>query len=123
MTKEQRFQIIQKITELEGFRSINSIINSIVRDELMYAGIRAKKYGTNVEEEFHKVLDTYNFDGYEPSASILSYIKHFSMYPELAAMQHVDLNDSVSYIGEYYDGTPTAMYRKKGRYEVEPIKL
>ena len=29
----------------------------------------------------------------------------------------------VSYIGEYYDGTPTAMYRKKGRYEVEPIKL
>lgn len=123
MTKEQRYQIIQKIIELEGFCSINSMIDSIIMDELMYAGVRAKKYETNVEEEFYKVLETYNFEGYTPSSSILNYIKHYSLYPEVAAMQHVDLNDMVSYIGEYYDGTPTAMYRKKGRYEVEPIKL
>ena len=34
-----------------------------------------------------------------------------------------ELNDYVSYIGEYYDGTPTSKYRKAGRFKIEPIKF
>jgi len=123
MTKEDRWAIIAKWSEVEN-PSINDVkhfIDECVRDELMYAGLKAWYGKLDTREEFEKVLQAYSFDGYEPSQNICNYIQHYSLYPELAAMQHVDLNDCVSYIGEYYDGTPTSKYRKEGRYKVEPI--
>ena len=89
----------------------------------MYAGLKAWANKLDINEEFIKVLQAYSFEGYQPSEQVLGYIRHYSMCPQLAAMQHVDLNDCVSYIGEYYDGTPTSKYRQKERYEIEPIKL
>ena len=79
----------------------------------MYASVKALKEHLNVQEEFNKVLEAYSFDGYTPTTNVLNYIKHYSLFPEVAAMQHVDLNDNVSHIGEYYDGTPTSKYRKR----------
>jgi hypothetical protein len=84
----------------------------------MYAGVKALKEHLNVQEEFNKVLEAYSFDGYTPSTNVLNYIKHYSLFPEVAAMQHVDLNDNVSHIGEYYD-SPNFKIQKKGRYKIQ----
>ena len=125
MTKEDRFRIIAKASGKVSPSPIDITydIDFFVLDELKYAGLKAWGQQLDVNEEFNKVLEAYNFDGYSPSQNVLNYIRHYSLYPELAAMQHCDLNDNVSYIGEYYDGTPTAKYRKAGRYEIEPIAV
>ena len=124
MTKENRWAIIKKWsgTEHATVIQLQSFIDECVKDELMYAGLKAWTNKIDIGEEFEKVLQAYSFKGYSPSMNVLNYIKHYSVNPEIAAMQHVDLNDCVSYIGEYYDGTPTSRYRKKGRFVIEPIK-
>ena len=105
MTKEDRFRIIAKASGKVSPSPIDITydIDFFVLDELKYAGLKAWSQQLDVNEEFNKVLEAYNFDGYSPSQNVLNYIRHYSLYPELAAMQHCDLNDNVSYIGEYYD--------------------
>lgn len=123
MTKEDRFAIIAKYSGKEHPKSsdINRIIDFFILDELKYAGRKAWFKKLNTLDEFNKVLEAYSFDGYNPSPCVINYIKHYSLNPQTAAMQHTDLNDNISYIGEYYDGTPTTEYRKKDRYKIEPI--
>ena len=125
MTKEDRRAIIEKWSKIENLSilQVHSFIDNCITDELMYAGLKAWSNKIDIGDEFEKVLQAYSFEGYEPSIRILNYIKHYSMFPEVAAMQHVELNDYVSYIGEYYDGTPTSKYRKAGRFKIEPIKF
>jgi len=125
MTKENRWGIIEKRSEIEHptVEQLHSFIDGCIIDELMFAGLKAWNNRIDIGDEFEKVLQAYSFEGYEPSIRILNYIKHYSMFPEVAAMQHVELNDYVSYIGEYYDGTPTSKYRKAGRFKIEPIKF
>ena len=125
MTKEDRRAIIEKWSKIENLSilQVHSFIDNCITDELMYAGLKAWSNKIDIGDEFEKVLQAYSFEGYEPSTRVLNYIKHYSMFPEVAAMQHVDLNDCVSHIGEYYDGTPTSKYRKEGRFKIEPIKL
>ena len=118
MNRTDRLQIIKKVVELHLFPSREVFIEGCILDELMYAGLK-----TDVEKEFIKVLQTYSFDWYMPSNRIKKYISHYSANPMLASMQHFELNDFVSYFGEYYDGTPTILYRKEGRYEITPIAL
>ena len=125
MTKEDRRAIIEKWSKIENLSilQVHSFIDNCITDELIYAGLKACSNKIDIGDEFEKVLQAYSFEGYEPSTRVLNYIKHYSMFPEVAAMQHVDLNDCVSHIGEYYDGTPTSKYRKEGRFKIEPIKL
>ncbi len=118
MTRSERLKIINKVVELKIFPSINDFIECCILDELMFAGLKH-----NVKQEFEKVIQTYTFEGYNPSQRILNYISHYTANPELAALQHYDLNDCISYIGEYYDGTPTHLLRKKGRFEITPITI
>lgn len=123
MTKKDRFAIIAKYSGKEHPKpsDISHIIDFFVLDELKYAGRKAWFKKLNTLDEFNKVLEAYSFDGYSPSPGVINYIKHYSLNPQTAAMQHIDLNDNVSYIGEYYDGTSTTEYRKKGRYKIDPI--
>lgn len=125
MTKEDRWAIIEKWSGIEHptVKQVQCFIDRCVTDELMYAGLKAWANKLDINEEFNKVLRAHSFEGYQPSNQVLGYIRHYSMCSQLAAMQHVDLNGCAFYIGEYYDGTPTSKYRKKGRYEIEPIKL
>lgn len=115
MNKEQRWEIICKVSAkaAPAIAEISNLIDNIVLDELKYAGFKAYKDGADTGKEFQKVLDTYSFEGYAPCKRVLNYISHYSMYPELAAMQHVELNEAVSVIGEYYDGTPTSVFSRK----------
>ena len=122
MDKETRHKLLELIAK-ELSISFQEATNAVLRDELMYVGLKAAIEGLDIKAEFSKVLDIYNFEGFTPSNLAIKYIEHFSMNPKVAAMQHVDLNDYVSYIGEYYDGTPTIKYRKEDRYKVEPIKI
>ena len=121
MTKEDRLYIITKVSGLPNPSMIKlaNTIDSFILDELQYAGLKASF--CDVSKEFSKVLAAYDFDGYSPSLRIKNYIKHYSANPQIASMQHYEINDSVSYIGEYYDGEPTCKYRKPGRYEIQPI--
>lgn len=116
MNKEKRLSIIKSVVNKGLFPSIDSFIEGCILDELMYAGLK-----TDLVKEFNKVLNEYSFGDYHPSQYITKYIEHYCKNPEIAAMQHVELNDCVSYFGEYYDGVPTIKYRKKGRYAIEPI--
>ena len=114
MNKEQRWEIICKGSAKAAHKNaVSDLIDEIVIDELKYAGLKAYRDKLDTSIEFQKVLDTYSFEGYSPCRRVLNYINHYSMYPELAAMQHVELNESVSLIGEYYDGTPTSRYSRK----------
>lgn len=124
MTKEDRLYIITKVSGLQfpSIIELTEIIDLFVLDELKYAGIKARGQQLDIRKEFAKVLETYDFDGYTPSQIVSNYIKNYSANPILASMQHYDLNDYVSYIGEYYDAEPTSKYRKPGRYEIEPIR-
>lgn len=116
MNKKKRLFIIKKVIDEGLFPSIDSFIEGCILDELMYAGFKP-----NLVEEFNKILDEYSFDGYHLSQHIIKYVEYYCKNPEVAAMQHVELNDCVSYFGEYYDGVPTIKYRKKDRYAIEPI--
>lgn len=117
MNKEKRLSIIKAVVDKGLFQSIDSFIEGCILDELMYAGLK-----TDLVKEFNKVLNEYSLDGYHPSQRITEYVKHYCKNPDIVAMQHVELNDCVSYFGEYYDGVPTIEYRKKGRYAIEPIE-
>ncbi len=97
---------------------MNDFIECCILDELMFAGRKG-----NVKQEFEKVMQAYSFEGYKPSQRILNYISHYTANPEVAGMQHVEINEGVSYFGEYYDGTPTSLFRKKGRFEITPITI
>ena len=116
MNKLDRMFIIKTVIDKGLFPSIDAFVEGCILDEFMYAGRK-----NNVADEFNKVLKEYSFDFYQPSKRIVSYMEHYSKNPDTAAMQHVELNDCVSYFGEYYDGEPTIKYRKKGRYEIKPI--
>lgn len=118
MNKSDRLKIIKRTVELHHFPSVESFIEDCIIDELMYAGLK-----TDVISVFNKVLQAYSFDDYIPSQRIVAYISHYSAHPKLAAMQHVEINDHVSYIGEYYDGVPTNIVREKGRFEIVPITI
>lgn len=121
MNKKERRAIIKEVVARNIFASEKEFIEGCILDELMYAGLKGL-ITNNLSAEYIKVIATYEYEDYQPSDRILNYIKYYSNKPEVAAMQHVDLNDCVSYIGEYYDGTPTSRYRKKERFVIEPIK-
>ena len=123
MTKEDRLYIIKKYKELITPEApLEDIISCFIFDELRYLPIKCLQEHLNVADEIEKVIQLYAFDGYSLSPYLKSWIRHCIQQPELAAMGlHVELNDCVSYFGEYYDGTPTSEYRKKGRYKIEPI--
>ena len=125
MNKEERFAIIVKVSGKANPSpsEISGLIDAFIKDELMYAGLKAWYRQLDVKEEFKRVLEAYDFEGYSISTNIKNYIRHYSAEPMLAAMQHCDLNDCVSYIGEYYDGTPTHLFRNKSRFEIDPIKI
>lgn len=124
MTKEDRLYIIKKYKELrEPDAPLETIISRFIYDELKYVPIKCLTERLNVADEIEKVIQIYAFDRDSLPVYITSWIRCCIQHPELAAMGHVDLNDYVSYIGEYYDGTPTSKYRREGRYKIEPIKL
>ena len=118
MNKTKRASIIKATVDNGLFPSADIFIEGCIFNEIMYAGLKG-----NLVEEFNKILNEYSFDGYQPSKRIIALMEHFCKHPEIAAMQHVELNDCVSYFGEYYDGVPTIKYRKKDRFKIEPINI
>lgn len=123
MEKTNRYKVILKVAELKSNSNISDLIEDFIFDELRYAGLKAKGDRNVLSREIRHVLEAYDFDNYILSSRIKNYIEHLCANPFIASMQHYDLNDYVSYVGEYYDGTPTAEYRRKGRYFIEPIVL
>ena len=123
MEKLKRYKIILKVAELESASDISKLIEGFIIDELRYAGLKARGDKDTLSKEIRCVLEAYSFDNYGLSSRIKNYIDYALANPFVATMQHYDLNDLVSYLGEYYDGTPTAKYRKKERYKIEPIKI
>lgn len=122
MTKEQRLYIIREVCKLYGnTASLFQMVDYFVLEELQYATIKVRRENLPIQQEFKKIIELYTFDGYMPSKRVLSFYKQACNDIVVASMGHVELNDCVSYIGEYYDGEPTIKYRKKGRYEIKPI--
>ena len=122
MTKEQRLAIIQNYSKTE-FETKDAFFEAIVLNELMFAGFKSYWKKLDAEKEINKVLDLYTFEGMPLSQRCLNYAQHCIDFPDIPGHDHIDINDGVSYIGEYYDGTPTTLLRKKGRYEITPIDL
>lgn len=105
MNKEERLSIIKKVADEKRFStlSVNSLISTFILEELKYAGVKAYRDNIDINMEFRRVLNVYDFDGYEISPKVTKYIKHYSQNPILASMQHIS-STFISFIGEYYDG-------------------
>ena len=124
MTKEQRLIIADKYAELFPDLGREHLLSGALIDELNYVHLKCARYPElDYVEEFQKVMDAYTFDGILIPESIIKYKDNILRLgkPKWFHVNHYDLNDSVSYIGEYYDGTPTVECRKKGRYPIKSL--
>lgn len=124
MTKEQRLIIAEKYAELFPTLGKEHLLSGALIDELNYVHLKCARYPElDYIEEFQKVMDIYTFSNMPIPESIIEYKNNILRLgkPKWYHVNHYELNDSVSYIGEYYDGTPTAEYRKKNRYPIKPL--
>ena len=123
MTPTKRLQIIQYVAELQHV-DVECILQDCVLDELKYANMKAAFLSVSREPEISKILNAYNITEDNLSGRERRYIQRIISFGNgRGIIDHYDLNDSVSYIGEYYDGEPTTKYRQKGRYEINPVSL
>lgn len=126
MTKKQLLIIADKYAELYPALGREHLLSGALMDELNYVHLKCIQHPEIVPSvEFQKVVDYYTIDGITIPESIIKYkdILLQLKKPQWYNVNHYELNDSVSYIGEYYDGTPTSKYRKRGRFRIDPIIL
>lgn len=122
MDAKTRIKIVKQIAKLREL-SYEEGLCSFLLDELCYSEWNIKTEGGG-EEEIKKICQAYGVTEKNLPKSIIPYIQRIRNWkPSRGVMDHYDINDSVSYIGVYYDGEPTAKYRKKGRYGINPIKI
>lgn len=108
MNKEKRLSIIKEYKEKShSDRNIEDIISSFAYEELTYAAIISRRKDLDLDKEFNKIIETYNFNFNRLSLedTLAPRIKYFLNNPEIAAMQHCFIN-YISYLREFYDGTP-----------------
>lgn len=121
MTFEERIKIIEYLAEHQHV-DIKNIIQDCVFDELRYANMKAGLLSISREPEVTKILNAYNITKSDLSEREVTYIQRIITFGNKRGLiDHYDLNDSISYIGEYYDGEPTKKYRQNGRYSIDPI--
>lgn len=96
------------------------ILCRFLKDELFYSELNIISEGGG-EEEVNKILKAYGLMEEEVPKDIVPLMRIMRKWHPKGCWDHVDLNDYVSYIGCYYDGMPTSVYRKKGRFVINPI--
>ena len=124
MNKEKRRAFIKAIAEIEK-TSEEQVVCSLLRQELDYCHLKCCNPEINYKNEFSSVMEAYTFKNLPIPESAVKYKEHLLAFgqPWIGHVGHYDINDTVSYIGEYYDGTPTKEYRKKERFEINPIDI
>lgn len=121
MTTDKRLKILEYLAEHRHV-DIKNIIQDCVFDELRYANMKAGLLSISREPEIAKILGAYNITKSDLSEREIAYIQRIISFGNRRGLiDHYDLNDSISYIGEYYDGEPTEKYRQNGRYSIDPI--
>lgn len=121
MNAETRQKIIKIVAEHEH-RSFENELFLFLKDELIHAEMNILT-DDGGQKEIEKIFKAYGITEEDLPESIIPFIERIKNWPPYrGAIDHYDLNDSVSYIGEYYDGEPTAKYRKNDRYPVAPIE-
>ncbi len=124
MTKEERYYILEEYAKQHPELGAESLLCGAAMDELNYVHLKcARNPELDYLAEFQKVIDTYTYKDIQLSDSVLRYRDALLRFgtPKWYNVGHYDLNDSVSYFGIYYDGTPTFLYRKERRYQINPI--
>lgn len=124
MNKEKRRAFIKAIAERESI-SEEQVITALLLQELDYCHLKCCNPKIDYRKEFDCVMEAYTFEDLPFPEDVIKYKNHILSFgqPWIGHVNHYDLNDTVSYIGEYYDGTPTIKYRKKDRYHIDPIQL
>lgn len=120
MNAEQRQNIVKKVAKLIE-RDYNDVLCSFLMDELNYSEVNIIT-DNGGEEEVQKICQAYGITEDKLPKDILPFVERIRSWPPIGGWDHYDLNDYVSYIGEYYDGEPTTKYRKKGRYPIDQIR-
>lgn len=123
ITYNERLAVARRYNKLYSDISIDTFLYRAALDELNYAYFKcACSPELDYINEFQKVINAYTSDN-QIDVEILKY-KDFllrSGKPKSTLVGHYELNDFVSYIGKYYDGTLTSEYRKRGRFSIEPL--
>lgn len=124
MNKERRRAFIKAIAEREG-RSEEGVVGALFHREVDYCYMKCCNPMIDYKMEFCILTEAYTFEDLPIPESAVKYKDHLLSFgqPWVGHLGHYDLNDTVSYIGEYYDGEPTAQYRKKDRFHIDPIQL
>lgn len=107
MNKETRLSLIKEYRDqfCPYKVDIHDMIGSFASEELTYAAIISLRKKLDLKKEIDKVIETYTFDDYSLRTILSPKIEHILNNPEIAAMQHC-LIECISFLGEFYDGTP-----------------
>lgn len=119
MNKEKRLSLIKEYRDKYcPDRDIDGVISSFAAEDLTYAAIISRRKNLILKEEFEKVLNIYAFQEYNITDDIAPLIKRYLDNPIIAAMQHCIVN-YISYLGEFYDGTPCGNGKPFHTFDVE----